>query len=227
MSFLFELLFSVFPAWFRPRRAPHVTLLLVAAHAVVFLLTLPAQESLTRQVMRARWEAVSRRMLELILDRRSGVDEEVRSSVEEADMWRPFPPPALSAAFDKVEDDQKSLKSRARWRWNRLYPHYRAARTAFQVPVQEAPSPWTRYLFTADAPLWPALPGHLFIHIGLWDLFTTLLFIGVVGSLLEDRLGARYLWVYLAGGLAGGISHFRFGSEAAGVCVFGDGAALS
>jgi membrane associated rhomboid family serine protease len=222
---ILELAFSIYPVWTRTSIVPKATLALLALHLGTYLLTLPVQKDVRRLNGSLSGIVAARRTLDFALDPATGVNPRLQESLERIKDQRPFPPPELYAVADKIEAHKDSLAPAARTSWDHHYKLLTANKPHLDTP---APSSFiTRMLFYNEAPLLPGWPLHMFIHVGLWDIFSTLLYLLVMGAFIENRLGARYVWVYLAAGLFSSAALFRFQSLFSPVILFGDSAGLS
>ncbi len=85
-------------------------------------------------------------------------------------------------------------------------------------------TPYQRFGFRPKTGWLPGLLTHQFLHEGWLHLIMNMLFLWVVGSVLEGRLGRHMIWIYLTGGIAAAVGQVLWGIPEDAVMVGSSGA---
>ena len=91
--------------------------------------------------------------------------------------------------------------------------------TTFLLRLQDNPflaltSNWLPYLL--DGWTLRGLLGHMWLHAGIWHVLGNMIFLGVFGNAVCSKVGnAAYPFVYVALGVAAGMTHLVFNDAAA------------
>jgi membrane associated rhomboid family serine protease len=178
-------------------RLPWVTIFLLVANVLVFLLTnqlVQQQAAETRQ----RLQGVARYAAEHPYLR---LPEEIQRGV-------PSVPPRSDLDSDTVAQQQAKLDA--------MWEEFKSA---------ASPGVFRSYGYTPARPSLLALLTSMFLHAGWMHLLSNMLFLWLAGASLEDRWGRLfYLLLYLAGGVVAALIHAAMNPQSAIPMVGASGA---
>jgi len=161
-------------------RLPWVTILLVAANVLIFLLT--------NQIVQQQAAETRQRVEQLV--RYANEHPYLRVAPEMRDMV-PSAPPRTDLDPDMVAQEQSRLDAM----WDEL-------------KSGASPSVFRTYGYIPAKPSLPALLTSMFLHGGWLHLLSNMLFLWLAGASLEDRWGrVFYAILYLAGGVVAALIH--------------------
>jgi len=191
----------LFPVRHETDHAPLVTAGLILVNAVVFGVLWTGERSQASVVSGDKVEQTARKLAGVLLADGSGLKEYDRAVVNLELSEPPVPSERLADLFKRVQTDPVALSPEARYRWDLVYPLFES----YERSVQEKPGRTTLledYGFRPSKGWLPGLFTHQFLHQGFFHVFFNMLFLWVVGSVLEGLLGWNLVWLYLAGGAA-------------------------
>lgn len=217
-------MFLVLPVWHRASRLPLLTSALIAANALCFAVLWPREKAGASLVTRERWRDQAVALCKIITDERSGLPADRRAYVRDQPGDPDFPDAALREFFRRLDADKGSLSSRARYEWDTVYPVFVSQFESLK-DAPAASTPYERLGFRTGDKWSLALMTHQFLHAGVWHLVFNMLFLWVLGCVLEERYGAGMVVVYLFGGAAGALAQAAFSPfEGSAVMVGASGA---
>lgn len=211
------------PDW---RRPPVVTLLLILINCLIYLGPQRADERATEQAVAYYGESALPaiefpRYLKFLEDAGREEDAEAFTAMERA---RALYPAVMTLQYDRPFRRELAARrialpddpDHARWReqrdeFERRWGH----------PTTE------RYAFDTADPRPRQFIGHMFLHGSLGHLLGNMLFLLLVGYIVEELLGKlRYLAFYLVGGL-GAVSLFWLADRSADAMLVGASGAIA
>jgi membrane associated rhomboid family serine protease len=204
--------FFFFPIWPNAFKFPVATVLVILAQIIVFSITWPAELAQKPSVSEGQRERAARDLLKIASAPDSGVPGADRFFLSAEADKKPFPSGALAAYFAKLQENQGMLSSVAAYRWGVAYPVFEALMKG-QV-FKGGLTPFEKWGFVVSAERWfPRILTHQFLHAGFLHLIFNMLFLWVVGAVMEERWGwGNVLAVFITGGMAAAGAQARFGA---------------
>lgn len=204
-------MFFLLPIWHEEGwRFPPCTTFLVLANLIIFLVVWPIEKGGGRTVTKDDLTASAQKLVQIVLGENSGVSPDLQEKIRlEKDVY-PFPSDALTSYFSLVEENKYRLKGPARYDWDTYYPVFQTQRIS--KPQQEHSStPYRRYGFNPWGRWFPGIITHQFLHYGWFHLAGNLLFLWIVGCLLETHIHWHLAWLYVLGGMAAALTQVVWG----------------
>lgn len=211
------------PIWSQNERFPTITAGLIALHILIFAASWPLELKKQSSVSQDRYQEASRELIEILLKPSSGLAERERAVANLEQRSDPFPSQKLKELFQQVQTNPQALFPEARYRWDLIYPLYESLERSYsQNP--KATTPFHSFGFRKDGPWWPGLLTHQFLHAGFLHLFFNMLFLWVVGTVLEEILGLWIVGLYMACGVCAALAQVLWGIPSGETMVGASGA---
>jgi membrane associated rhomboid family serine protease len=213
----------VLPYWHAARQFPVKTSGLILLSVLVFILAWPLEKRRTYVVTPDEWRETVRQLTDLALRPESGLPEPERLLLTQEQAGSPEPSPALVSALQKIHAQSHHLSSETKYRWDLTYPVFESLERSIRARPTGT-TPYRIFGFRPDRRWLPGLLTHLFFHAGFLHLFFNMLFLWVIGCVLEERLGSRLVGLFLASGAAAALAQMRWGLPPGQIMVGASGA---
>lgn len=209
-----------------PERGYHTaawTTGLVLFNVLVFALTWPMELRRASAVSRDVWRESAAQLQTLAQAEASGFSAEIQQALLESPSADTYPSGALLQSFRQIQDNPRSLTSARRYQWEAQYPHF-SMMTASIASSREGSSPFRILGFRPTLSWFPGVLTHQFLHAGWWHLIGNMIFLWVVGFVLEFGVGGYLLALYLVGGIGAAWAQVHFGNLGNEIMVGASGA---
>lgn len=214
-------MFFLLPVPERSKGIPLLTSGIIFLTALIFAIAWPTEKHQASMVSRDDWQAHAKALTDIAL-LPEGVSEPLRSTLEAEKNTTP-PSSKLLGTLLAIQSNPISLGGGPRFKWDSLYPRFEAM-TRSIAASREGDSLYRRFGFNPQSSYLPGLVTHIFLHAGFLHIFFNLLFLWVIGTVIEPRLGFSFLPLYLVGGMVAAICQAVFKPIGADVMVGASGA---
>lgn len=212
-----------------PERGYHAafwTGTLVTLNVVLFLISWPIEQRRAGNVRRVEWRDAAIELQTVAQADAATLPADLQQALQEKPETESFPSGALLQAFQKIESSPLSLSSARRYQWEQLYPRF-SAMTASVASAREGSSPFRTFGFMPKEGWLPGVLTHQFLHAGWLHLIGNMVFLWVIGFVLEYAVGAWIIAFYLIGGIAAAWAQVHFGPSTMDAMVGASGAISS
>lgn len=185
-----------------PKRSAHLppsTIFLIVVNILLFLIAWPIEKRSASTVSREEWQEAAQHLVKIALAE-DGIAGPERAILDQ-EQHQAQPSQAMLAAFDSIQNDRNRLGGAERFKWDELYPRFEAM-TRSVAAARDGETPYRIFGFRPSRSWFPGILTHQFLHAGFWHLFFNMLFLWVIGTVLEPVVGFHFLWIYLLGGVA-------------------------
>jgi membrane associated rhomboid family serine protease len=214
----------VFPVGRAGERIPYATAALLLLNVLLFFTLWPREQRGGHVVADADYVDASRRLAAVLSAPDAGLSTDDRAALDAARAEVPFPSPALTALFDKVQTTLSAQSGPLQYRWGLEYPVFDARRRSVSA-APHAATPYRRWGFVAGASPVPGVITHQFLHAGFLHLLFNMVFFWIFGGLVEEIAGGgKMIALYLTTGVAGAFAQGVWGVPAGTVMVGASGA---
>ncbi|MBI4374959.1 MAG: rhomboid family intramembrane serine protease [Elusimicrobia bacterium] len=199
---------------------------LVGINALLFAFAWPKEQRDIKIVTRDQIEDQASRLAKIVLAGESGLKDEERAALEAAQGKTPWPNPAVEESFHRIQTDPLALSAEARYRWSLVYPLFEASSRTFKEKSEQS-TIYRDFGFHPGKSWLPGIISHQFLHAGAMHLISNMVFLWVIGCVLEPVLGLWLIGLYLAGGVSAALAQGYWGGIARGDVMVGASGAIS
>lgn len=215
-------MFILLPVPERKGDWPFFTGALILLNVLVFLIVWPIEKRRAGVVSRDDWQASAERLTAIALAPESGLGESDRVILEAEKGVAPVSVRRLET-FRRIHEQPITLSGASRHKWEEAYPRFEAMNRSIEA-AHVGETPYRRFGFRPDKSWFPGILTHEFLHAGIWHLLFNMLFLWVIGTVLEPRCGIWMLGIYLVGGVAAALAQVFSGQLGADAMVGASGA---
>ncbi len=206
-------MFLIIPVWHKTYHFPVKTVLLILLNVALFAVLWPMEKCGVGVVSQYELQETAEKLVYILSDEHSGLSEQDRMFVLSEKQIQPFPTQELIAFFKKIEKNKHKLLPKVRYRWDLVYPVFHG----YEAAVQEQPdrtTPYKTYGFRVGNPWDKTLVTHQFLHAGFLHLLFNMIFLWVIGCVLEEKLEWILPVLYVVCGAAAALAQSFWGPEA-------------
>lgn len=191
-------------------RAPKLTLGLIFLNLSIFFVAWPLQVRANKVVTSSHLADAAAPLVKIALS-----DDSFLSGPEKDRLARDvaspdFPASSTLATIDKIDEMKVRLDQPGRYHWTTFHDVFEAQRAAW-IEAPDQTTPYHRFGYSAAAGLGPRLFTHQFLHYGIFHLLGNMLFLWVIGAVLEHHHSCRIIAIFLLGGAVAALIQRQIG----------------